>query len=290
MKNTDQHDAIPSSKYCTVNGVRIHYLEAGSGFPLILLHGSGPGAAGWSNYRRNFHALAGQFHVFCLDMPGWGQSDMKPFEAPMPGWHADTLSQFMTALNLECAHLVGNSYGGAVALKLALEHPGKVGRLVLMGTSGGLPAFSPFPTMGIKAIYTFYDGEGPSLPRLQAFLQEFVYDPSQITEEMLAHRLAAAMDPRVIENPPMRPNPKVPREELWRDSRLTKLPHETLMIWGREDRVMPLDLAFVLLKQIPRARLLVMPQCGHWAQWEHAEEFNSTVADFCLASSRTQGK
>jgi 4,5:9,10-diseco-3-hydroxy-5,9,17-trioxoandrosta-1(10),2-diene-4-oate hydrolase len=72
-------------------------------------------------------------------------------------------------------------------------------------------------------------------------------------------------------------------EELWRDAGLTRLPHETLMVWGREDRVLPLDSAFVLLKQIPRARLWVLPQCGHWAQWEHAEEFNATVAQFLAA-------
>ncbi len=280
-----QTSEVPVSQYRTVNGIRLHYREAGNGFPLVLLHGSGPGATGWSNYSRNFHALAGQFRVICLDLPGWGQSDMKPVGSPMPGWHADILFNFLRELNIDCAHFIGNSYGGGVALKLALEHPEKVERLVLMGTSGGTPVFSSFPTSGIKMIYGFYEGAGPSPERLRNFLQDFVYDPSQITEEMVTSRLAAAMDPRVIENPPMRPNPRVPREELWRDARLTTLPHETLMIWGREDRVMPLDLAFVLHKQIPKARLLVMPQCGHWAQWEHADEFNATVSSFFAAST-----
>ena len=84
----------------------------------------------------------------------------------------------------------------------------------------------------------------------------------------------------IIAQPPMRMGPGVVLEELWRDPRMTKLPHETLIIWGREDRVMPLDTGFVLMKQIPRARFFVMPQCGHWAQWEHAEEFNKIVLGF----------
>ena len=111
-------------------------------------------------------------------------------------------------------------------------------------------------------------------------VNHFLYDPSQLTEALLQKRLEASLDPRIVANPPMRITPGTVLEELWRDPGLTKLPHATLMIWGREDRVLPLDSAFVLMQQIPRARLLVMPQIGHWAQWEHAEEFNATVTQF----------
>ena len=269
-----------TSKFIDANGVRVHYHDAGSGTPLVLIHGGGPGAGGWSNYSRNLEPLSKHFRVICPDLPGFGRSDMKPVGSAMPGWYAEVMADFLRALGLEKAHFIGNSLGGMVTLKLALEHPEMVDKMVLMGTGGSLPVFSTFPTEGIKTLLFFYDGEGPSLKRLKGFINQFVYDPSQLTDELLEQRMKVALDPRIVENPPMRPNPKVPLDELWRDVRLTKLPHETLMIWGREDRVMPLDMAFPLLKQIPRARLFVMPQCGHWAQWEHAEEFNRVATDF----------
>lgn len=263
-----------------LGGIKLHYDDVGDGMPLILIHGSGPGASGRANYIRNIEPLSKHFRVIVPDLPGFGKSDMKPVGTPIPGWWADKLVEFMNQLGIEKAHFVGNSLGGAITLKIAMEKPSMVGRMVLMGSGGGTPVTSVFPTEGIKTLVNFYDGPGPSLERLKAFISQFVYDPSQITEELIAERLQAAMDPRIIAQPPMRMGPGVVLEELWRDPRMSKLPHETLIIWGREDRVMPLDCGFVLMKQIPRARFLVMPQCGHWAQWEHADEFNQVVLGF----------
>ncbi len=269
-----------SSRFVEVGGIRIHYNEVGSGEPLVLIHGSGPGASGWANFSRNMEPLSKRFRAICIDLPGFGKSDMKPAGVPIPGWWADVVGKFLDALDIPKAHFIGNSLGGVISLKLALTRPEKVGRMVLMGTGGSLPVFTPWPTEGIKAILGYYEGSGPSIERLRAFAQQFVYDPSQLTDELLEKRLKASLDPRIVANPPMRMGPGTVLEDVWRDPGLTKLPHETLMIWGREDRVLPLDAAFVLLKQIPRARLLVMPQCGHWAQWEHADEFNATVSQF----------
>lgn len=283
MPDTHVLTEAATSKFVDANGVRVHYNEAGSGAPVILIHGGGPGAGGWSNYNRNMEPLSKHFRVICPDLPGFGKSDMKPLGSAMPGWYAEKMADFMRAIGLKKAHFIGNSLGGMVTLKLALEHPEMVDKMVLMGTGGSLPVFSTFPTEGIKTLLFFYDGPGPSLQRLKGFINQFVYDPSQITDELLEQRMKVALDPRIVANPPMRPNPNVPLDELWRDARLTKLPHETLMIWGREDRVMPIDMAFPLLKQIPRARLFVIPQCGHWAQWEHADEFNRTVSGFFSA-------
>ncbi|MCC8402552.1 alpha/beta fold hydrolase [Paraburkholderia sp. MMS20-SJTN17] len=267
-------------KIADLGGIKLHYDDVGEGPALILIHGSGPGASGRANFIRNIEALSKDFRVIVPDLPGFGQSDMKPAGTPIPGWWADKIVELLDHLDIAKAHFVGNSLGGAITLKIAMESPSRVDRMILMGPGGGTPVTSVFPTEGIKTLVSFYDGPGPSLERLKAFINQFVYDPSQITEELLAERLKAAMDPRVIAQPPMRLGPGVAFEELWRDPRMAKLPHETLIIWGREDRVMPLDTGFVLMKQIPRARLLVMPQCGHWAQWEHADEFNKTVLGF----------
>jgi pimeloyl-ACP methyl ester carboxylesterase len=269
-----------SSRFADVGGIRIHYNEMGSGTPLVLIHGSGPGAYGWANFSRNMEPLSKRFRAICIDLPGFGKSDMKPAGVPIPGWWAEFVGKFLDALGIEKAHFIGNSLGGMITLKLALTRPEKVGRMVLMGTGGSLPVFTPWPTEGIKSILGYYEGTGPSIERLRAFAQQFVWDPSQLTDELLQSRLDKSLDPRIVANPPMRMAPGTVLEELWRDPGLTRLPHETMLLWGREDRVLPLDSAFVLLKQIPRARLLVLPQCGHWAQWEHADEFNGTVSRF----------
>lgn len=262
-----------TSRFAEVNGVRVHYHDHGAGMPLVLIHGSGPGAYGWANFSRNVAPLAERFRVICLDLPGFGRSDMKPAGVPIPGWWAEVVGGLLDALDIERAHFIGNSLGGMITLKLALTRPERVARMVP-------PVFTPWPTEGIKSILGYYEGNGPSLERLRAFAQQFVYDPRALTDELLRQRLERSLDPRIVANPPMRLTPGTVLEELWRDPGLTRLPHETLMVWGREDRVLPLDSAFVLLKQIPRARLWVLPQCGHWAQWEHAEEFNATVARF----------
>jgi len=272
-----------TSRSVTVDGCLIHYHEAGTGEPLVLLHGGGPGATGWSNYSRNIATLAERFRVIVPDLPGFGKSDMKPRDQNTWEWYGPLLGRFLDELGISSAHFVGNSLGGATTLVLALHRPEKIKRMVLMGSAGGLPMFAVAPTDAIKTLFFFYDGEGPSKARLKGFVNQFVFDPSQITDELLDQRMAAAMRPEIVDNPPMRPIPGKPRQEIWRDARLASLPHDVMFIWGREDRVMPIDGVFVLLKQIPKARLYVLPRCGHWAQWEHADEFNRVCAGF-LAS------
>jgi pimeloyl-ACP methyl ester carboxylesterase len=272
-----------TSRFITVDGCKIHYHEAGTGEPLVLLHGGGPGATGWSNYSRNIPTLAERFRVIVPDLPGFGKSDMKPRDQNTWEWYGPLMGRFLDELRIERAHFVGNSLGGATTLVLALERPDKINRMVLMGSAGGLPMFAVAPTDAIRTLFYFYDGEGPSKARLKGFVNQFVFDPSQVTDELLDQRMAAAMRPEIVDNPPMRPIPGKPRQEIWRDARLASLRHEVMFIWGREDRVMPIDGVFVLLKQIPRARLYVLPRCGHWAQWEHAEEFNRVCAGFLAA-------
>ncbi|UCE30033.1 MAG: alpha/beta fold hydrolase [Burkholderiales bacterium] len=272
-----------TSRFVDVDGYRIHYHEAGSGAPVVLIHGGGPGATGWSNYSRNIGPLSERFRVIVPDLPGFGKSDMKPREQNTWEWYGPMIGRFLDVLGIEQAHFVGNSLGGATALVLALERPDKVARMVLMGTAGGMPAFSIAPTDGIKTLLYFYDGEGPSKARLKGFVEQLVFDPSQVTDALLEQRMAAAMRPEIVDNPPMRPVPGKPRFEIWRDARLASLPHDVMFIWGREDRVMPIDGVFVLLKQIPKARLYVLPRCGHWAQWEHADEFNRVSTGFLAA-------
>jgi 4,5:9,10-diseco-3-hydroxy-5,9,17-trioxoandrosta-1(10),2-diene-4-oate hydrolase len=271
-----------SSRFATVDGVSVHYHDLGdSAAPaLVLIHGSGPGASGWSNYSKNAEALAKHFRVIIPDCPGFGQSDMKPVDAKVPMWWSGIMLGLMDALNIEKAHFVGNSMGGMITLKIAMEHPERIDRMVLMGPGGGTPVFTTWPTPGIINLVTAYEGEGITKDKVRGFISASLFDQTLMTDELLETRLKAASDPRIVAQPPMRPGPGGPPEDLWRDSRLTRLSHETLIVWGREDRVLPLDNAMILLKQIPKARLNVFPQCGHWAMWERPDEFNRVVLSF----------
>lgn len=271
-----------TSKFATVDGVRIHYHELGeaNADALILLQGSGAGASGWSNYNRNAEFLAKRFHVIIPDLAGFGKSDMKPVDAPIPGWWADNIMGLMDELKIPKAHFVGNSMGGMVTLKIALERPERVNKMILMGSGGGHPVFSIWPTPGIINLITAYENEGITAEKVKSFISACLYDQSLITDELVEQRLEAAMDPRIMAQPPMRPGPAGMPEELWRDARLTKLPHDTLIIWGRDDRVMPLDNGMILMKQIPNAQLQVIPKCGHWVQWEQADIFNRITLSF----------
>ncbi len=273
------YTADETSKFVQAGDVKVHYHEAGKGFPLILIHGGGPGASGWSNFRQNVDALAEHYRVLIVDLPGYGQSDIIVPRERMFGFYAGIIKDMMKALDIPKTHLIGNSLGGGTSLKFALDYPDMVDRLILMGSGGGYPYFTPMMTEGMKILFDTYEGDGPSIEKLRRFINIMVYDDSFVTEELLKERLAAATRPEIMANPPIKLRGKFPAEELWREQ-LDELSHETLVIWGREDRVVPLDSAFMLMKQIPRARLFVFPQCGHWVQMEKSEEFNSLVKQF----------
>lgn len=269
-----------ASRFVEFDGLKVHYHEAGHGPALIFVHGGGPGSSGLSNFSRNMAAFAGHYRTIAIDLPGYGESSKLRINQPLWAYYAKVLAGFIDALGLGKAHLVGNSLGGAASLKTALDFPDKVDRLVLMGPGGGYSLFEKQPSDGIRALVTFYHPPGPSLERLKQFLNYLVYDPSCVPEELLKERLERALDPETAEFMPLRAGPNMPPiEDLWRE-RLDRLPHQTLIIWGREDRVNPLDQGLILMRQIPKARFLVMPQCGHWVQWEKANEFNRTVAAF----------
>ena len=192
----------------------------------------------------------------------------------------------MDALGIERAHFVGNSLGGGAAVRLALNHGKRAGRLVLMGPGGlSVNLFAPDPTEGVKNLGRF--GAKPSRERMEAFLRIMVHDQALITDELVDERFAAANTPESLAA--MRAmgmsfaHPETYEEGmLWREAH--RLRQRVLLIWGREDRVNPLDGALVALKTIPRAQLHVFGGCGHWAQLEKFDEFNRLALDF-LGSS-----
>lgn len=266
------------------DGLRLHYHEAGAGEAVVLLHGGGPGASGWSNFGRNAPVFAESFRTIVPDQPGFGRST-KLTEHPQYFRHsAEALLGLLDHLGIERAHLVGNSLGGGTAVRFALDHPDRAGRLVLMAPGGlGLNVFAPDPTEGVKALARFGAPPGPAKEKLATFLRTLVFDQSLITDELIEERFAAANSEESLRAMAamgasfLRPE-NAEDGMLWRDAH--RLRQRVLLIWGREDRVNPLDGALVALKLMPRAQLHVFGRCGHWAQLERFAEFNRLTIDF----------
>jgi 4,5:9,10-diseco-3-hydroxy-5,9,17-trioxoandrosta-1(10),2-diene-4-oate hydrolase len=270
------------------NGWQLHFHEAGdrANETVVLLHGGGPGASAWSNFGRTMRVLAEHFHVLAVDQPGFGRST-KPTEFPKQFFaaSADALAELLDQLGIDRAHCVGNSLGGGTSVRLALDHPDKAGRLVLMAPGGlGLNLFAPDPTEGIKKLYAFAAPPGPSREKLADFLRTLVFDASLVTDELVEERFRHAADPDALAS--MRAMGAsfltAPQDTmLWRDA--YRLRQRVLLVWGREDRVNPLDGALTALKLIPRAQLHVFGGCGHWAMLEKFDEFNALTRQFLEA-------
>ena len=262
---------------------KLFVTEAGQGAPVVLLHGGGPGATGVSNYVRNIDALAQHFRVIVPDLPGYGQSSKElDFSDPF-GDLATAVRGLLDELGVDRAHLVGNSYGGAAALRLALDRPDKVDRLILMGP-GGIGTTRGLPTQGLNALLGYYGGDGPSREKLSDFIRSYlVHDGSTVPEELIDLRYEASIQPEVVASPPLR-RPSglraLLRMDLSRDRRLARCQVPTLVVWGAQDKVNKPSGGPFLARTMPACDLFVASNTGHWAQWERAELFNDLATTF----------
>lgn len=267
----------PVGKFAQAGSLKIHYHEIGTGHPLICIHGAGPGATAWSNFKGNFGELSKHFHTFLMDMPQYGKSD-KPFiEGGRLSFLAKTVRDFMDALGLKKAHILGNSMGGQAALKLAIDYPDRADRIAVIGSSpikaGSI--FQPMPLEGIRAIRNYYRGEGPTPAKMRVVLESLVYNTSLITEDLVQERFEASTDPEAVE---VFKKGAADSEDLYFE--LVKVKSKTLLLWGQDDKAGALDVALLMLRRIQDARLYLFPKCGHWAQVEHRDEFNRVVIQY----------
>ncbi len=258
-----------------------NYLEAGEdkgGTPVILMHGSGPGVTAYANWRGVIPAVSEHFHVYAPDMVGFGFSDRpEGFEYGCQKW-ADQVVDFMDALGIEKAHLVGNSFGGSNALRIATQHPERVEKLVLMGSMG-----VDFPIVegdGLDAVW----GYEPSVENMKKCIQLFAWGDELKGNDNLAQvRYEASVQPGFHESfSSMFPAPR----QRWVQAQMSPadeiraLPHQTLVVHGREDKVIPLSTSYALHQMIPHSDLLVFSHCGHWSQIERQDDFNTALVDF----------
>ncbi|MDN0076398.1 alpha/beta fold hydrolase [Crenobacter sp. SG2303] len=261
--------------------LQLHYNDAGTGpETVVMLHGSGPGASGWANFNRNVEPLvAAGFRVILMDCPGWSKSDPIVCTGSRSDLNARALKGLLDAIGIDRAHLIGNSMGGHSAVAFALTNPARVGKLLLMGGgTGGASPFAPMPTEGIKLLQGLY--REPTIENLKKMMNVFVYDTKDLTEELFQARLDNMLARRDhLENfvKSLAANPKQFPDF---SPRLSEITAQTLIIWGSNDRFVPMDTGLRLLAGLPNAELHVFNRCGHWAQWEHADKFNRMVLDF----------
>jgi 4,5:9,10-diseco-3-hydroxy-5,9,17-trioxoandrosta-1(10),2-diene-4-oate hydrolase len=285
-------NATLTESFAAVGGKEIFYAEAGTGPAVLLLHGGGPGASGVSNFSRNIDALARNFRVVVPDLPGYGRSAKEVDGGDPFGFLANSIRGLMNELRIDTAHLVGNSYGGACALRLALDTPDRVEKMVLMGP-GGIGTTRALPTEGLRKLFEYYDDEGPSRKKLETFIREYlVFDGNAVQDSVIESRYLSSIDPEVVEHPPLR-RPSGPtalrtlwRMDLTRDRRLTRLATPTLVVWGAADRVNRPAGGEMLARMMPNCDLLMASNAGHWVQWERAEFFNDVARAFLIGNSQ----
>ncbi len=261
---------------------------AGEGAPLVLMHGGGPGASALANYRDNLDAFAG-YQVILPDQPGFGGS-YRPTETDLDARSiteitVDAMYQVLDALGIDTFFLLGNSLGGAAAIAMAIEQPQRVAKLILMAPGGGWLPTSPTPTEGQKEMFRYFNGEGPTVAKMKSFVRTMVANPRMFDDANIQARYEASLDESHIAfyhlyNAAF--GKRGGMDPLWKD--LDKITADTLLLWGRDDRTITLDGAWIMVKNIRHVQLHVFGNCGHWVQVEKKADFERLVTGFLDAA------
>ena len=273
-----------TSRTLTLPRGSMHYHDVGEGPCLLLLHGSGPGVDGWSNYQHNLALYSRHFRCIVPDLPGYGQSEAVAGEPVMTC--VETMLALMNALAIERTHILGNSLGGIVGSHIAARHPHRVNRFISIGGIG-LNLFTAFPGEGLSRLTDF--AENPTRERLEQWLRTMVFDPSIITEELIEQRYRQATEPGTLATT----RALYSREGIAAIAQFRRGPNAaqviehlpqiqapTLLTWGRDDRVSPLDISLLPMRLIPHCELHVFPNCGHWAMIECKAAFEAVTLAF----------
>ncbi len=259
----------------TVAGIETNCHISGHGSPVMLLHGSGPGVTAYANWRLLLPRLTERYRVVAPDIVGFGYTARpRDFDYSLDNWVSFAVN-LLDALDIERAHLVGNSFGGALSLALAVRHPDRVGKLVLMGSAGLEFELTP----GLEAVW----GYQPSPGAMRALMKLFAFDHGLVSDVIVESRYQASIRPGYQEcYERLFPAPRQRHIERLASSEdaLRHLPHRTLVIHGREDLIVPVTCAERLYKLIPRADLHVFSGCGHWTQVEKSAAFAELVQQF----------
>jgi 2-hydroxy-6-oxo-6-(2'-aminophenyl)hexa-2,4-dienoate hydrolase len=257
-----------ASRYADAGGVRTHYIEAGQGKPLILIHGGGAGADAIGNWRTTLAEFARYFRVVAYDMVGFGDTgkpDPASFEYSQSA-RVSHLRDFLDALGIRNASFIGNSMGGCTALGLAVECPERVERLVLMGSAGLTTELHADLLPVIQ-----YDFTRDGMLKLIRALTNEGFQPAP---ELVDYRLQKSLQPdcRAAYGATM----KWIREQgglFYAPEYISRVRCPTLVVNGKQDKVVPVANAYRFLELIENSWGYIMPHCGHWAMIERPEDF-----------------
>jgi len=265
---------LPLGHFVTLeNGLKLHYLEQGQGPIVIWLHGSGPGASGFSNFKGNYPEFADAgYRNIVLDLPGFGRSD-KPDDVNYDlAFFVTALNGFINALDLPKVTLLGNSLGGAIALGQALDYPDTVERLILMAPGGVEERETYFQMEGIVRMVEVYSRGPMGVDQMREVMSLQLFDSAVLSDDILAERAAVAVtQPANLFSTMMVPN---------MTERLGELNCPVLGFWGTNDKFNPHQGMHKILNNVPTARFIMLNRCGHWVQVEHQRLFNSSCIDF----------
>jgi pimeloyl-ACP methyl ester carboxylesterase len=256
-------------------GIETNYLEAGSGEPVIMLHGSGPGVSALANWQHNIPTLAQRFHVLAPDIVGFGATKgPDDIIYSLRTW-TDHVWAFLDAHDIQKTAIVGNSLGGRIALQMATDRPDRITKMVLMGA----PGVGMTLTEGLAALRAYE----PSHVAMRDLLRNyFAVDPAMITDELVEIRYQASIANGAYEAyRTMFFDPRHAGSELGiSEDEVRAITTPALLIHGREDKVVPMQVSVTMLRLLPNADLHVFSACGHWTQIERADEFCAVVCDY----------
>jgi 2-hydroxymuconate-semialdehyde hydrolase len=269
-QNPEIGSRIQTGSYTT------NYHDVGSGHPVLMLHGSGAGVSGWANWRGIMPVLSKQFRVVVPDLVGFGYTETPEhlqFEI-FQTW-IDQILALLDGLAIEKVHLVGNSFGGGLSLHLATRHSDRVGRVVLMGAGGVKQPLND----NLAELWSYK----PSVDNMKKIMDIMAYDRNLVTDELADLRYRATVRPGAQEAfervfPP--PLQRWLDAQIVDEDKLQTMQHDTLILHGRDDSVVPFANSLRMFELIPNAQLHGFGKCGHWTQIEHAQRFHALVSDF----------
>jgi pimeloyl-ACP methyl ester carboxylesterase len=273
---------LPQDRYIKVGNINTRYWQAGGkGSAVVLVHGLGGFIENWMH---NIEPLAKEHRVYAMDLVGFGRSDKTPLVKDM-NTLVQFISDFMDALKISKATLIGNSLGGGLVLQFALRFPQKVEKLVLVDTAGmGRDVIVDFRLCSVPFL-----GElliKPSLKGVEKLWRKIVYDPALVTPELvkMCYELGTLPDATKSLLSVLRAGINLcgQRSKLTKPllKDLYKINVPTLIFWGRQDRIIPIKHATIAAAKIPNAKLIVFDKCSHVPMFEYPEGFNKITMEF----------
>lgn len=270
--------APPRGETVQVGNLELHYHDhaasgGGNGRVVVFVHGSGPGASGYSNFKLNVPTFVeAGYRVVVPDLPGFGYSS-KPTDIDYTtDFFVAQLVGLLDTLSIDRCTLVGNSLGGAISIRTALDHPARVEKLVLMAPGGveELETYLAMPAMA-RMIENFVAG---ALDRngLRRMLETLVFDPAHVTDELVDERYAILQQ----QPPEVLSRMSIPNME----AELSDIKCPVLAFWGIDDELLPASGARKIMRACRPCRLVEVAECGHWVMVEHARMFDATCLDF----------